>query len=171
MTLFDAIVVGSGPAGTFAAYSLRGKNVLVLDVGYQPPPVTDLDGNLFKLRQSKADLFRPLIGENFESLHNLHRRTISLKLKAPFLSYIVKDSETFAPTSSSSFEAVSSFAQGGLANAWGAGVYRFTDSDLREFPVRAVDLKPFYDELTTHIGVCGAADDLVPYFGECAGLL
>lgn len=169
--MFDAIVIGSGPAGTFSAYALRGKNVLVLDVGYKPPPSTNLDGNLFKLRQTEPDLFGPLIGENFESLHNLHQRTISLKLKSPGLSYVVKDSEKFAPTSSSTFEAVSSFAQGGLANAWGAGVYRFTESDLQGFPIGAAELEPFYDELTAHMGICGSEDDLKPYFGNGAGLL
>ena len=170
MSLFDAIVIGSGPAGVFAAYPLRGKRVLVLDVGHQPPPAPELDGNLFELRQRQTDLFRPLIGENFESLHNLHSRTISLKLKSPLLSYIVKDSDNFAPVASSNFEAVSSFAQGGLANAWGAGVYRFTDRDLNSFPIRAADLEPYYNELTRHIGISGASDDLDPYFGSAAEL-
>ena len=170
MSLFDAIVIGSGPAGVFAAYALRGKRVLVLDVGHQPASSAELDGNLFELRQRQPDLFRPLIGENFESLHNLHSRTISLKLKSPFLSYIVKDSDNFAPVSSRNFEAVSSFAQGGLASAWGAGVYRFTDRDLDSFPIRAADLEPYYDELTRHIGVSGASDDLDPYVGSDADL-
>lgn len=169
--MFDAIVIGSGPAGTFAAYALRGKNVLVIDVGYKPPPSPGLDDNLFALRKRESDLFSPLIGENFESLHNLHGRTISLKLKAPYLSYVAKDSDTFTPVLSSNFDAVSSFAQGGLANAWGAGVYRFTDEDLEAFPIRAADLAPFYDELTAHIGISGASDDLDRHFGDAQGLL
>src|SRR3970282_911010 len=97
MNLFDVIVVGSGPAGTFAAYALRNKNVLVLDVGFRPPVSDDLDDNIFRLRREKTDLFQPLIGENFESLHNIYNKKISLKLKAPYMSYITQDWEKLSP--------------------------------------------------------------------------
>jgi hypothetical protein len=170
MTLFDVIVVGSGPAGTFAAYALRGKNILMLDVGYKPPVSDDLNENIFRLRQEKADLFHPLIGENFESLHNIYKRKISLKLKSPYMSYITQDWEKLSPICSDEFEGVLSFARGGLANAWGAGTYRFNDKDLAGFPIRAAELDPFYEQLTAHIGISGQNDDLEPYFGHDDGL-
>jgi len=163
--LYDAIIVGSGPAGTFAAYALEGRNVLLLDVGHRPPRMPDLPGNLYKLRQQRDDLFEELIGSGFEGLHNIHKRNISLKLKAPFMSYIVRDWERLMPVQSQNFEAVASFALGGLANAWGAGVFRFAPRDLEGFPIAAGDLEPFYDEIAAHIGISGARDDLEPYFG------
>ncbi|HVX66213.1 MAG TPA: hypothetical protein VHA11_06415, partial [Bryobacteraceae bacterium] len=168
---FDAIVVGSGPAGTFAAYALRGRNVLVLDVGYRAPGAPDLAGNLYALRERKQDLFAPLIGEQFEGLRNIYQRPISLKLKAPYTSYIVRDGEKLAPIVSRNFETSLSFAQGGLANAWGAGVFRFNARDLAGFPVTKQELAPYYDELTAHIGVSGTNDDLSEYFGADAALL
>jgi choline dehydrogenase-like flavoprotein len=165
MDCFDAIVVGSGPGAAFAAYGLLGRRILVLDVGFDaPPPV--LKGNVYELRSASEDLFPELIGEQFQSLHNLHQRPMSLKLKGPQVSYIVKGWRELTPIASKTFEGVLSLSKGGLANGWGAGVYRFTDEDLRGFPICAGDLRPYYDEITRLIGVSGANDDLAPYFGH-----
>jgi choline dehydrogenase-like flavoprotein len=169
--LLDAIIVGSGPAGTSAAYALAGRNVLVLDVGYKPIRSPALEENLYRLRQNRTDLFESLIGERFEGLHNISRRRINLKLKSPFMACVVKNQEELSPLSSSSFDPLMSFAQGGLANAWGAGVYRFNRRDLEGFPIGTGDLEPFYEELTAHIGICGKTDDLEPWFGNGRGLL
>src|SRR6185369_631501 len=104
MTLYDVIVVGSGPAGTFAAHTLRGRNVLMLDVGYRPPETKGLDGSLFRLRQKEEDLFESLIGEEFECLNNIYKKKVSLKLKSPSTSYIIKDWEKLSPVASDNFE-------------------------------------------------------------------
>jgi choline dehydrogenase-like flavoprotein len=85
---------------------------------------------------------------------------------SPYMSYIVRNQDDLSPLVSSTFESTMSFALGGLANAWGAGVYRFDDRDLLHFPISAADLQPYYDQLTSHIGISGANDDLVPYFGH-----
>ena len=171
MDCFDAIVAGSGPGGAFAAYGLRGKRVLLLDVGYDAAASPRLSGNVYDLRRTRDDLFPELIGENFESLHNLHDRPISLKLKSPLLSFVVRDWRSLTPIVSQTFEGVISLAKGGLANAWGAGVYRFTNRDLSGFPISNDDLQSCYDELVRHIGVSGANDDLEPYFGRDEALL
>lgn len=171
MALFDVIIVGSGPAGVMAAWSLRGKSVLVLDVGRQPlSPSNDLSGNLYEERRRQADLFDFLIGEHFESLHNIHNEPVSLKLKAPLMKYVIEGGGSLSPVRSRNFDAVMSFSAGGLANAWGAGVFRFTPRDLDGFPITRAELDPFYDQLTRHVGVSGANDDLAPWFGTDAEL-
>ncbi len=164
MDSFDIVIVGSGPGAAFAAYGARGRRILMLDVGFDARRAPDLSDNLYELRKRAEDLFPSLIGEHFESLHNLSHRPISLKLKSPYMSYIVRDWMRLSPVASKAFEGVISLAKGGLANGWGAGVYRFTDRDLSGFPIGADDLRPFYDELTTHIGISGSNDDLEPYF-------
>jgi choline dehydrogenase-like flavoprotein len=169
--LFDAIVVGSGPAGTSAALALRGTRVLVLDVGYTAPGAPDIEGNIYTVRRQREDLFHELIGESFEGLRNIAGRKISLKLKSPYTSYVIRDGERLCPLASENFDGVVSFAQGGLANAWGAGVYRFNDRELSEFPITAADLAPFFDELTSHIGISGSNDELAAYFGSDSSLL
>src|ERR1700677_2079532 len=171
MDWFDLIVVGSGPGATFAAYGARGRKTLVLDVGHDAPACDELTGNAYELRAREADLFPSLIGGRFESLRNLRQRPISLKLKSPYMSYIVRDSERETPVVSESFQGAISLAKGGLANGWGAGVFRFTDRDLAGFPLTAADLRTYYDELTAHIGVSGANDDLAAYFERDEGLL
>jgi choline dehydrogenase-like flavoprotein len=170
MALFDAIVVGSGPAGVMAARALQGKRVLVLDAGNQPPVLPGTGAGLYEDRQRQPDLFPLLIGEKFESLHNLYRDPVSLKLKSPLMRYIIDGAESLSPVRSRDFHAVISLAAGGLANAWGAGVYRFTPRDLEGFPVSLAELDPFYDDLTRHIGVSGTNDDLTPYFGLASEL-
>ena len=63
-----------------------------------------------------------------------------------------------------------SYAQGGLANAWGAGVYEFDDKDLSGFPFKSSELRKYYDVLKREIGVSGRKDDLSEYFGETSNL-
>ncbi len=168
----NVIVVGSGAAGVAAAYRLRGRDVLLLDVGLAPP-ASALEGNLYDLKRGAGanGLFEELIGPHFESLHNVFHPYLSPKLKAPRMKFVVDEAERLSPVASAGFDAVMSFAAGGLANAWGAGLYRYNDSDLAGFPIGAADLEPFYDALTDKIGLSGADDDLTPFFGPARGLL
>jgi len=170
MDSFDLIVVGSGPGATFAAWGARGHRILMLDVGFDPPDVPVLSGNPCELRVGGADLFSSLIGGGFEGLHNVFHPPVNFKLKAPYLSYIAGDWTTLTPITGN-FAGAISLARGGLANAWGAGVYRFTDRDLTGFPIAAADLRPYYDELTSHMGVSGVNDDLEPHFERDGALL
>lgn len=170
MTSFDAIVVGSGPAGVACAQALPAGSALMLDVGIRPPEMSLPEGNLYDLRARGGDLSPLLIGERFEGLRNLHQRPVSLKLKSPGTAFVIRDWERLCPVVSDTFEAVLSFARGGLANAWGAGVYRFTRRDMEGWPIHASDLEPYYDQLTAQIGISGTSDDLSPYFGSAAAL-
>lgn len=167
----DVVVVGSGPAGTFAARQLRGLRVLVLDVGNRAPePLLDDVGLIARKRRGTATA-PDLLGPRFESLNNVTRAYLSPKLKAPQLRYVTDRWQTLSPVRSDGFEATMSFASGGFANAWGAGCYRFTDAELRGFPFGASALEPFYDEATEHIGISGRDDDLTPSFGSTTALL
>jgi choline dehydrogenase-like flavoprotein len=172
MASANVIIVGSGAAGVAAAYALRGKGALVLDVGRTAPP-SSLDNPFYELKRNPGpvDLFHELIGADFESLHNVFHPYVSPKLKAPGMKFIRDGAARLAPLQSDSFDAAVSLAAGGLANAWGAGLYRATDRDLKGFPIGARDLDPFYDALTEKIGISGADDDLGRYFGAARGLL
>ncbi len=169
--MFDAIVVGSGAAGTFAARGMRGKNVLVLDVGFQETGRSLPAGHLYDLRKQNLDLFGDLIGEEFESLNNLHASYLSPKLKSPRMRFVVESPSSASSFTSSNFMPVTSHARGGLTNAWGAGCLRFNQADLRGFPFQLGDIEPYYDELTSHIGINGQSDDLSDYFGSLRDLL
>jgi choline dehydrogenase-like flavoprotein len=165
MDCFDVIVVGSGPGAAFAAYGASGRSILMLDAGADAGVCKELHGNLYDMRRRSDDLFPVLIGEGFESLYNLANPKESLKLKSPGQSYITRDWRRQTPIAGSGFEGAIALSKGGLANAWGAGVYRFNDSELAAFPISAADLEPFYEELTALVGVSGTNDDLTDYFG------
>lgn len=167
--VYDVIVVGSGPSAIAALRHLKKLNCLVLDVGIQglkrelPPEI------LYKTRLEGGDLSDFLLGENLESLRILGGEAVSLKLKPPNLRFV-----TQLPRSSLSvlgnFDAVQSFARGGLSNAWGAGALRFNQSDLEGFSFSAQDLEPHYDNLTQNIGINGADDLMAQKLGSCSGL-
>ena len=169
---FEVIIVGSGPAGVSAALALRDRNILILDVGFRAPKLPyELKQNLYDLKKSSDDLSPVLLGERFESLHNIVSTFLSPKLKSPFLRFVTQDCRRLSPISSADFEGLSSFAEGGFSNAWGSGVYRFNDRELKDFPIKAIDLNPFYDRLTSEIGISGCDDDLTQFFGSTQGLL
>lgn len=170
MSRHDVIVVGAGPAGTFAAQALAGCRTLVLDVGRRPNGDADaLQQNQYDLKASGQDVFEPLIGERFESLHNVHLDYLSPKLKAPLMRFVTDGWRELARVDVDGFDPVLSHATGGLANAWGAGAYRFRQDELVDFPIGVDELRPHYDELTGHIGIAGGDDDLQSYFGLATG--
>jgi choline dehydrogenase-like flavoprotein len=171
MTSADVIVVGAGPSGTFAAYQLRGRGVLVLDVGYRAAQ-NALAGNLYDLRKADGgvDLFAELIGSRFESLHNVFHPYMSPKLKSPGMRFVTQSADVLSPVESGAYSFAMSFAAGGMANAWGAGLYRFTVEDLAGYPIDLRDIEPYYDAITGKIGISGADDDLSRFFGTTQGL-
>ncbi len=164
--MFDIIVVGSGPAGTWAAHEMKRKKVLILDVGHEAPDYCRGGQSLLRRRQCE-DMFRVLIGDKFDGLANLTTETLSPKLKAPLMRFITAppegnhaigyDADEFKPTLS--------YALGGLANAWGAGLYRFNAEDLTGYPFTVQELDSKYAVLASEIGISGRNDDLTDYFG------
>jgi choline dehydrogenase-like flavoprotein len=168
----DVIVVGSGPAGFAAATLSRGADVLVVDPGFAPAP-RDGDHGISLLeakRRGDVDV-RTVIGASYESLQNLYGEYLSPKLKGPLMRFVTEGVERWTPLRSASVTARLSLARGGLANAWGAGAFRYDQRELRHFPFPAADLDRHYRALIEHIGVTGADDDLSDTFGSSDGHL
>lgn len=158
----EVLVVGSGAAGVGAALGLvaAGVRPRVLDVGHRPG-TRPLDEGARSL------------GADLRGLGDVVRRpgeTGIAKLDSPGFDFVTRGAREHGPVETTTFHPVQSFAAGGLANAWGAGLYRFTDEDLRGFPVAREELDPWFDRLTAEAGVTGAADDLAEAFGSAAGL-
>ena len=165
------VVVGSGPAGVAAALGLRGLNVLMLDVGHRPPAQRLPDGG-------GAALQEWVLGPAMEALAPTATPT-ALKFKYAGMRFLTELPagitaplvQTQAHAQAADFTALTSYAQGGLANAWGAALLRYTEADLQGFPLDVADLAPYYDALTQHIGISGSRDDaLTPLLGTPAGL-
>ncbi len=172
--MHDVAIVGSGVAGVGAALGFAGRGVrpLILDVGVLPEPHAPIAENLYAWRAAH-DAFELMVGDDLSALANQllpPARQLPAKLAAPRMAWVVRDAESLGPIESTGFLPIQSFASGGLANAWGAGLYRYGARDLDGIPLRPADLAPFYDALTREIGITGSDDDLAPYFGSTAGL-
>lgn len=170
----DVIIVGAGAAGVAAAMgaSEAGERPIVMDVGIDVDrPDFRVEENLYA-HATAHDRFDLMIGEAGEGLSNLLGETdVPVKLTAPGAAWVTRGASALAPVEERDFSAVQSFARGGLANAWGAGLYRFTDDDLTGFPISQYELDPHFDRLTEEIGIGGEADDLAPFFGSTKGLM
>ncbi len=166
-------IIGGGASGVSAALGFIKKGIVptIIDVGKRAPGPHKAKGNLYDYR-GKNDLFDLMIGEDFKGLANvLDGTSLSPKLTTPLNNYIISGSEDISPINSSNFNAVQSFAAGGLAAAWGAGLYRYNDNDLGDMPIKAKLLSPYYDQLSREIGISGKNDDLTEFFGEDNTLL
>jgi choline dehydrogenase-like flavoprotein len=171
--IHEIIIVGSGPSGVAAALGFAENGVvpLFLDVGFEGPDVEPIDSNFYDYRKSQ-DSFKIMIGENYEGLQNvINRKTPSPKISSPYMKFVTKDVERLSPLHETGDPILQSFSMGGLANAWGAGLYRCVDDDFADLPVKASDLSPYYDKLTKEIGISGDNDDLTRFFGSTENLL
>lgn len=167
------IIVGAGASAAAAALQLAGMGIrpLMLDVGVLPGKPVRAAGNLYEWRE-RHDSFDLHIGPDFSGVSDVITGESGIaKLNAPNSRFVTERAAELSPLDAEQFQAMQSFALGGLGNAWGAGLYRFVDADLANFPIRAADLDPYADVLTAEIGISGAGDDLAPYFGSPQGLL
>lgn len=161
----DVIIVGSGPAGVSAAFPLleAGLKVLMLDGGQgarmAPPSMPFLVARAADPAQA-----RWMIGDDFHALRN--SLAISPKLRVPTHGYVFEEFAAANRISANNFVAIGSLAAGGLSNAWGCGVARWSAAELAPFPFAPKELDHAYERVTRRMGVSGAAqDDLSSYFG------
>lgn len=162
-------VVGSGASAVhFALTALeRGHEVVMLDVGRPKPPAVLPDASWAGLKERLADPSEYFLGERFDA--------VLFPGKAGEY-YGIPPSKDFVFTPvaahrerTDGFAPLSSFAQGGLAEAWTGGSYPFNDAELAAFPFGYTDLQPHYARVAQRIGISGEWDDLSPFmpdFGE-----
>lgn len=118
-----------------------------------------------------------VLGEQWEMLSNLVMpERIHPKLRAPGMRHVLSGQayEIYRADGSRSLVAAASHAQGGMSNAWGGQLLRYTAEDLIEagdWPIRIEALQPHYRDLERHIGISGVADDMRDYLGGGEDLL
>jgi choline dehydrogenase-like flavoprotein len=154
------VVVGSGPSGVHFALTLlrRGHEVVMLDVGREKPAAAAPDQDFEGLKERLDDPAAYFLGEGFEAV-TLPGPDAGVYAFPPSKRYIFDGAPGF-PLRGVDFASLSSLAQGGLAEAWTAGVYPFNDHELADYPFSHSEIAPCYDEVARRIGVNGAPDDL-----------
>lgn len=158
------LIIGSGASGVHFALSVLRKDydVVMLDVGYKKHPVINPQDCFNDLKSNLAEPAEYFLGEKFQAV-------IYPDFEPEYYGFPPSKDYVFANVPNNSiqpqgFAPLFSFAQGGLAEAWTAGVYPFNDDDLKDFPFSYRDIEPYYDEVSDRIGIAGLRDDLAHFF-------
>lgn len=163
---FDVIIVGSGPAGTSAAYPLvkAGRKVLMVDAQRDSGTLAAPHSSFLDSRANDELQWKWMIGENFHALKQLD--AVSPKLKTPTHAHIFEGFSEGNRIEGHNFIGVGSLATGGLSNSWGCGVARLPATDFSGLPIAYSELEASYETVSRRIGISGRVDDdLSSYFG------
>ena len=162
---FDAIVVGTGISGGWAAKELteKGLKTLVLERGRAVKHVTDYPTmtkdpwqlpNANKLSFEEMKFYPVQSRTNWVNQANKH--------------WWVKDTEN-PYKEVKPFDWIRGYHEGGRSIMWGKQTYRLSDLDFEanakdghgvDWPIRYKDLAPWYDYVESYIGVSGRAEGL-----------
>jgi choline dehydrogenase-like flavoprotein len=164
-TTYDAIVVGSGISGGWAAKELteKGLKVLLLERGRNVEHVKDY------VNATKAPWEYPHRGGRtyaMEQAYPVLRRDYPLNEKN--LSYWVNEKES-PYTEVKRFDWYRGYQVGGRSLMWGRHSYRWSDYDFEanakdgiavDWPIRYKDIAPWYSHVEKHAGISGSRDGL-----------
>ena len=162
---FDAIVVGSGISGGWAAKELteRGLNVLLLERGKNVEHVKDY------VNATKGPWEYPHRGQRTHAMEEAYpvlRRDYPLNEKN--LDWWASDQDS-PYTEIKRFDWYRGYQVGGRSLTWGRQSYRLSDLDFEanaregiavDWPVRYRDLKPWYDHVERFAGISGSKEQL-----------
>jgi glucoside 3-dehydrogenase (cytochrome c) catalytic subunit len=161
--VYDAIVVGSGATGGWAAKELAeaGLRVAVLEAGRMLVPEKDFTehGIAYQVRyrgySPEIAKTRPVQG-HCSGCNEWNYKWFVNDFKNPYITAIDKPVWWFRLR-----------ILGGRSLAWGRQSYRLSDLDLKaashdgygeDWPISYADLAPWYDKVEQYVGVSGAAE-------------
>jgi hypothetical protein len=167
VTIFDCIVVGSGPAGVMCAQTLveAGKKVLLIDAG------TDREledpgwaGNFTDIRKNSNDQESLFLGRRMEMLDLDPDEAFGQM--TPQRRYVIDNNRDVLPVLSNEFALLESLSTGGLGNAWGLGCFSFSDTELLMAKLDSQRIRNAYEVITRRIGISYTSDDILTYTAE-----
>ena len=164
---YDAIVVGSGISGGWAAKELteRGLNTLVLEAGRPINPGTDYVEHVpvwqMKFRgngdRKRLEAEQPIQRNCYACDEMAHK-------------FFVNDIENpYTTDPDAPFLWIRGRQVGGRSIMWGRQVYRWSDLDFEanvkegigvDWPIRYADIAPWYDHVERFVGITGQAENL-----------
>lgn len=165
--VYDAIVVGSGISGGWAAKELteHGLRTLVLEAGRPVDPATD-----YTMHVQPWQL--PYHGRRDRDKQD-RERSVQKKCYACDAwseQFFVNDVENpYTTPDGQPFDWIRGRQVGGRSITWGRQVYRWSDLDFEanardgfgaDWPIRYADIAPWYDHVERYIGVSGNPESL-----------
>lgn len=162
---YDAIVVGSGIAGGWAAKELteKGLKTIMLERGKDVKHVTDYDTATKKTWEFPH---RGRLTNEMKATHPVQKRDYPYNEFKP--DWWVNDLEC-PYTEIKRFDWYRGFHVGGKSLMWGRQSYRWSDFDFEanaregiaiDWPIRYADISPWYDYVETFAGISGSLDGL-----------
>ena len=162
---FDAIVVGSGISGGWAAKELteKGLRVLLLERGRNVEHIKDY------VNATKGPWEYPHRGGRTQAMEKQYpvlKRDYPLNEKN--LDFWVKDEES-PYTEGRRFDWFRGYHVGGRSLMWGRQSYRLSDLDFTanvrdgiaaDWPIRYADIAPWYDHVERFAGIAGSIEKL-----------
>ena len=154
------VVIGSGPSGVHFALSMlrKGYRVVMLDVGHQKSAPVNPEHSLLELKTYLDDPTEYFLGKDFSSVLYPGAKEEYYGFP-PGKQYIFTHPSQFS-LKADGFSPLTSFARGGLAEAWTGGVYPFNEGEVKDFPFPYEDMHSAYSEVADRIGISGRHDDL-----------
>lgn len=162
---YDAIVIGSGMSGGWAAKELteKGMQTLVLEAGRSIVPEVDYVEHV----PPWGVKFRGLRDRKAESINRPIQSQIGDEWNAKFF---VDDKENpYTTDSDKPYLFLRGRHVGGRSVMWGRQTYRLSDLDFEanlkeglgvDWPIRYKDIEPWYNYVEDFIGVSGQAEGL-----------
>ncbi len=165
-TDFDAIVIGSGISGGYAAMELctRGYKTLVLERGPNvehgdyPTALTDF-----------WDLpHQDMVPREEIAQHYAKQNRLNWWVRQQNKHWINKDDE-YSYEEDQRFDWIRGHHVGGRSLMWGRHCYRFSDIDFEankkegvavDWPIRYADIEPWYDQVERFVGIAGQKEGL-----------
>jgi choline dehydrogenase-like flavoprotein len=162
---YDAIVVGSGITGGWAAKELseKGLRVLMLERGKNVEHISDY------VNATKGPWEYPHRGGRtvaMEDAYPVLKRDYPLNEKN--LDWWASDKDS-PYTEARRFDWFRGYQVGGRSLMWGRQSYRWSDLDFEanlrdgiavDWPIRYADLAPWYDHVERHAGISGSQENL-----------
>jgi len=163
---YDAIVVGSGISGGWAAKELceKGLKTIVLERGHKLEHIVD-----YKTANSAPWELQWQNTPSRELIAQQEKQNRTGYTVRPASSYLFVDDQDHPYEEKQRFDWMRGYHTGGRSLMWGRQSYRLSPMDMESnakegisipWPIKYADLAPWYDYVETFAGISGANDGL-----------
>jgi choline dehydrogenase-like flavoprotein len=168
--VYDAIVVGSGATGGYAAMALtqRGMKVLVLEAGRDIDPAKDFTEHHFPYDLKYRGLMPGGPNSKYAPRQPIQSRCYAANEYSAHL-FVDDIDNPYTTPEDKPFWWIRGRQVGGRSLTWGRQSYRLSDYEFKAaerdgfgepWPISYKDLEPYYDQVEEFVGISGSYENL-----------